>query len=343
MSRPDISVIITTHNRAEILPRAIESVIAQTYDNFDVHIVDDCSSDNTPEVIKSIITGKENYYYWRHDDKRGLASARNTGISRSSGRYIAFLDDDDEWKSDSLAKRYEGFSKLSDAEQDCVGVVYCGCEIHIVDEDRVTYNMPKIEGNIREQLLCRNLSTIPSSCLFSRKALKDVGGFDEQLCSSIDHDIWMNFAIHEYHARAVMEPLVVTYYIKNRTTMVNDVDPRVLGVEQYLNKWGPTFKDWFGERKGLGHVRRYRARVLGGLAGTKLGQANFRQAGQLICHVFRKNGVISPDLIIIVKTITLSALRECMPIGLKSILRNIRRSIRKTCRGNQKPLDIENS
>lgn len=329
MILPNISVIITTYNRAEILPRAIESVLAQTYGNYDVHIVDDCSSDETPKVVESLLAGNDNKYYWRHKKRRGLAAARNTGIARSSGEHIAFLDDDDEWKPESLSRRIEAISKLSDGERDKLGVVYCGCEIHIVDESCICFNMPRIKGNIRENLLRRNLSTIPSSCLFPRAALDRVGGFDENLCSSIDHDIWMKLAINEYHALALMEPLVITYYIKNHTTMVSDVTPRIRGVEQYLNKWSPTFERWFGRKKGQGYVRKYRVRVLGDLAGTKLGQGSFRQAHHLVRHIIRKNRSISLSQMALTKTIALSALRECMPVRLKYILRSIRGSIRK--------------
>jgi len=329
MIRPNISVVITTCNRAELLHRAVESVWGQTYGDFDVHIVDDGSSDETPAVVENLLADHANQHYWRHNKRRGLAAARNTGIAHSSGEYIAFLDDDDEWKPESLGRRIEALSELSDAERDRVGVVYCGCEIHNVDENHISYNMPKIEGNIRENLLKRNLSTIPSSCLFSRAALDRVGGFDESLCSSIDHDIWMSLAIHEYHALALMEPLVITYYIKNRTTMVSDVSPRIRGVEQYLDKWGPTLEQWFGIKKGRDHVRKYRARVLGNLAGIKLGQGSFRQAHQLVRHVIRKDKRISLNQITLTKTIALSALRECMPAGLKRIFRNIRGLIRK--------------
>jgi glycosyltransferase involved in cell wall biosynthesis len=304
-------------------------VSAQTYDDFDIHIVDDGSSDETPVVVENLLADNDNQYYWRHDKRRGLAAARNMGIANSSAEYIAFLDDDDEWKPKCLGRRIKALEELSDAERDRVGVVYCGCEIHIVDENHIFYNMPKIEGNIRENLLRRNLSTIPSSCLFSRAALERVGGFDENLCSSIDHDIWMGLAAHEYHALAVTEPLVITYYIRNRTTMVTDVTPRIRGVEQYLDKWGPTFEQWFGGKKGRDHVRKYRARVLGNLAGVKLGQGSFRQAHQLVRHVIRKNKLISLNQITLTKMITLSVLRECMPVWLKRILRSMRGLIRK--------------
>ena len=323
MIMPEISVVITTHNRCDLLVRAIDSVAHQTFLDFDVHIVDDGSSDDTPAIVESLIAGKENFHYWRHETAKGLAAARNTGVFRSSGRYIAFLDDDDEWKAESLARRFEGFSRDSDSDQNRIGVVYCGCEIHIVDEDRVTYNMPRIKGDIREHLLCSNLSTIPSSCLFSRKAMEDVGGFDEELCSSIDHDIWMSLAVKDYSAVVVSKPLTVTYHVKDRITMVSDVSPRIRGVEQFIGNWTPTYIKWFGERGGLNYARMYRVRVLGGLAGTKLSIGHFRETCQLIRHVVKMNRGYCVGQMSLLKTITLTALRESIPVKIKLVLRNV--------------------
>ena len=104
-----------------------------------------------------------------------------------------------------------------------IGVVYCGCEIHIVHEGRIINNLPKIDGNIQQVVIDHDLSTIPSSCMFTRDALESINGFDENLCSSIDHDIWMSLAINGYHARSLMESLVITYYDKNKTTMVSSI------------------------------------------------------------------------------------------------------------------------
>lgn len=92
--------------------------------------------------------GRENASLPSQGSPRACA-ARNTGIAKSKGEFIAFLDDDDEWKPDSLEKRIALLEKLSEKEQEELGVVYCGCETHILHENRDTYNMPKIEGNIK--------------------------------------------------------------------------------------------------------------------------------------------------------------------------------------------------
>jgi len=282
MHKPKVSVVITTHNRSALLKKAVESVLTQTYGNYDIHIVDDCSSDETPKVVESLLAGKDNKYYWRHKKRRGLAAARNTGIARSSGEYIAFLDDDDEWKPESLSRRIEVLSELYEQERERLGVIYCGCEIHIVSESRVCFNMPKIEGNIRDNLLRRNLSTIPSSCVFSRAALERIGGFDERLCSCIDHDIWMKMADMNYQTIALSEPLVIVHE-DNRPTMMGDVDNRIKAFMLFYNKWEKRVYEWYGEKRGRSFWKKYLSSKM--LANTILlvQRNNIKGAWKMFC------------------------------------------------------------
>jgi|GEM_PF-1746058 len=289
MNRPAVSVVITTVNRPESVLRAIRSVFAQTYYEYDLHVIDDGSADRTPYAVKHILGERENAFYWRHEKCRGLSAARNTGIAKSTGDYIAFLDDDDEWKPDCIKKRMVTLQKLSSKEREKIGVVYCGCEIHILHENRITYNMPKIEGNIKKHIIHNDLSTIPSSCLFPKKVLQTIGGFDENLTSSIDHDIWMNLAVHGYHAFAVKEPLVITYSNRKRRSMVTDTSQRIRGVEQFLNKWEPVYQEWYGREDTNRYVLSYRTRVLGGLAGNKIASRKLREAVHLIRFVTGKS------------------------------------------------------
>lgn len=288
--KPFISVCITTYDRPKLLERAIRSVLSQTYDNYDLHIIDDSSSAETQQAVNELIRGRKGVFYWRHETRKGLSAARNTGIAKSSGGWIAFLDDDDEWKPDALAKRADRIKELNEEEAGLVGVVYCGCELHLIDENRVTLNMPKIEGGIKEGIRSLDLWTISSSCIFPRKVLEEIGGFDERLCSSIDHDIWMNLASHGYHAFSVLEPLVINYKTKSRSRMVSDTTQRILGVEQYLEKWSPTFCEWFGTERGGLYISRYRRRVLGKLAGSKLCGESPKETWKLIRHIIKKNG-----------------------------------------------------
>ncbi|MCP4602706.1 MAG: glycosyltransferase family 2 protein [Proteobacteria bacterium] len=291
MNVPKVSVIVTTRNRCDTVQRAIRSVLEQDYSNFDLHIVDDASDDDTRETLKPLGDSDEKVFYWRHDKRKGLSAARNTGLAHSDGEHIAFLDDDDAWKPDCLRKRIDRLLTLSSGQIETLGVIYCGCEIHIEHEVRIVNNLPKMRGDIgkyaRDHLI---LPTIPSTCLFPRRVLERVGQFDEELSSSVDHDIWMQLAVGGYHAFAVNEPLVITFSMKHKKSMLADTLPRIRGVEQFIEKWTPTYKEWRGEKGAWKFIKHYRAVVLGELAAQKFTEGVFRESWRLLHHVLSSNG-----------------------------------------------------
>jgi glycosyltransferase involved in cell wall biosynthesis len=104
-SLPLVSVVIPTHNRSLLLRRALESVLGQRYDELEVIVVDDKSDDSTTEVTGDYQKKFKRFKYLRNIEKRGGAESRNIGISHSTGKYIAFLDDDDEWLPDKTIRQ----------------------------------------------------------------------------------------------------------------------------------------------------------------------------------------------------------------------------------------------
>jgi glycosyl transferase family 2 len=117
---PLISVILNTYNRAALLPRAVESVLAQTHDDFELVVADDGSTDRTPGVVAAF--GDRRVRHVRQDNA-GLSAARNVGVASSSGRYVAFLDDDDE----VLPGWLDAFAGMI-SSSGC-GVACCGAEV----------------------------------------------------------------------------------------------------------------------------------------------------------------------------------------------------------------------
>ena len=115
-----ISVILNTYNRAALLPRAVESVLAQTHEDFDLVVADDGSTDRTPGVVAELNDRRVRYV---RQDNAGLSAARNFGVASSSGRYVTFLDDDDE----VLPGWLEAFAELI-SSSGC-GVACCGVEV----------------------------------------------------------------------------------------------------------------------------------------------------------------------------------------------------------------------
>ena len=108
-TNPLVSVIIPTYNRADLVRRAIGSVLAQSYANFEVIVIDNASSDKTAEVVDSIVDARLKFI--RHDVNKGPAASRNTGLRNSRGDYITFLDSDDEWLPQKLACQLDVFKE----------------------------------------------------------------------------------------------------------------------------------------------------------------------------------------------------------------------------------------
>lgn len=106
-----VSIIMPTYNCVNFIGDAIESVQAQTYKNWEIIIVDDCSTDNTREVVNSYIKKDSRIRYYKLDKNSGAAIARNTAVSIAKGRYIAFLDSDDIWYPEKLSKQISFMKK----------------------------------------------------------------------------------------------------------------------------------------------------------------------------------------------------------------------------------------
>src|SRR5262249_54050433 len=102
---PLVSVVLTTFNRATLLPRAIDSVLGQTFDSFELIVVDDGSTDGTGGVLAGCTDPRVSVV--RHRENQGLSEARNTGSRKARGTFVCFHDDDDEWMKDKLAVQLE--------------------------------------------------------------------------------------------------------------------------------------------------------------------------------------------------------------------------------------------
>lgn len=186
---PMVSAIITTHNRCELLKRAIESVLIQDYTDIECIVVDDASSDGTQEYCE----GLSNIKYIRipADESRGGNYARNVGIKSAKGEYVALLDDDDYWLPSKIRKQVELI-----VEKKC-GVVYCPRRFENVDgngkESFVDEKVSVNSGDLSKKVFTYICST--TSCVMIEKRLIDlVGGFDESLKFWQEYDLLIRLA-----------------------------------------------------------------------------------------------------------------------------------------------------
>ncbi|MHC4206509.1 MAG: glycosyltransferase, partial [Planctomycetota bacterium] len=183
---PSVSVIIPCFNTAKYLSQAIESVLRQTFGDFEIIVVDDGSTDNTPEVVKSFEDGRIHYIYQKN---KGLAGARNTGIRHSSGRYITFLDADDYFLPNKLKDQVTFLQ-----EHPQYGLVAGGfLRVDQAGNIHGTFNAQVGEVS-PEELLVQNRFVIHST-LIGRTWVEKAGCFDESLRGAEEWDFHCRLAI----------------------------------------------------------------------------------------------------------------------------------------------------
>jgi len=183
-----ISVIIPTYNRAHVLGRAIESVLAQTFKPLELIIVDDGSTDATAELVSARFP--ECHYVYQ--ENQGVSGARNHGIRIASGDWFAFLDSDDEWLPGKLAAQQKQLS-LNTAHRLCHTE-----EIWIRNGKRVNAMLKhaKSGGQIFEK--CLPLCVIsPSAAMIHGSIFEEIGTFDESLPACEDYDMWLRICARE--------------------------------------------------------------------------------------------------------------------------------------------------
>ncbi len=299
--------MITTYERPLIVRRAITSVLDQTYQPAQIIVVEDGTDSGIDQWLKTENLSHR-IQFEQHESNYGLAEARNTGVKLAKGEYIAFLDDDDEWKPEFLTILA---SVIREADSQAA-VAYCGVDVRDRQTDRTVSTLyPRNRGDLKAAIMALGAATLPSSYLFRKSALVDVGGFDENLRSSIDHDIWMSLALNGYHAVAVDEPLVVSYS-SNEDRLTTNMITRPRGVRMYVDKWTPVYKQWFGEREGEQYARSYFADVVGRLAADKLVYGKFSDAWRGIRQVVGYSG-LSVSLPKFARYVALSAGRRVLP------------------------------
>jgi glycosyltransferase involved in cell wall biosynthesis len=222
-----VSVVIPTFNRSISLQRAINSVFKQTYQNYELIIVDDNSNDDTWEKIKKIKDNRIRYY---HNEKNlGGSCCRNIGIGLSNSKYIAFLDDDDEWFPTKLEKQ---MSIIQTTNSD-----YCGVHTGFSFIKGIKFikdQIPQKEGDLFIDLLCSNCIGTTSTFLVKKSCLLDTGNFDEKLPAAQDWDLYIRLA-KKYKFKRISESLV-NYYIHDKEQITDDYKKKLNSYEYIYKK-----------------------------------------------------------------------------------------------------------
>ncbi len=225
-----VSIVIPTRNRISLLQRAIQSVLLQTYNDWELLIVDDASTDKTESYFQHYKNDRLKYI--RLDKKSGGAVARNTGIREAQGKLVAFLDDDDEWLPEKLKKQVECLFK----NKDC-GICYTGRKI-VTNGDSIagltkSYSFKSApNGNHFRAIMSDNFVGVTSSVIIPRNILLQLNGFDEKLPCYQDYDLFIRI-LKNYIAIGINEPLV-NYYIESNIEHVSFTHKKVIIASEYL-------------------------------------------------------------------------------------------------------------
>lgn len=196
---PLVSVIIPTHNRRDLVCEAVASVLAQRGAAIDVIVVDDGSTDDTDRALRAF--GDEVRYV--RQSARGVSAARNTGARMAEGAWLAFLDSDDWWRPEKLARQLAYHARTPALRASQTGEMWIrnGVRVNPCRHHR------KPDGDIFAASLARCVVS-PSAVLLRRDLFEDLGGFDESLAVCEDYDLWLRLGVREA-VGLLDEPLVV--------------------------------------------------------------------------------------------------------------------------------------
>ena len=202
-----ISIVVPTYNRAKLLSRAIESVLKQTFQDSELIVIDDGSTDNTEELIKEYAARDNRIKYIKQENSGGAARPKNVGIKMAKGEYIAILDSDDEWMPEKLETQLHYFERSENPK-----LMAIGCNMIVVDAEtkkESRYRVPRYKNPLRNLLLRDYMGS--GSCMFYRKSVFDeIGFFDESLKRGQDRD--MRIRIAERYYIEFVDEYLVRYY-----------------------------------------------------------------------------------------------------------------------------------
>ncbi|MEP6391039.1 MAG: glycosyltransferase [Halioglobus sp.] len=231
-----ISVVIPTKNRLELLKLAVSSVQKQTLKDLEIVVVDDGSDIEVyDEILKYAGSLSINIVVVRHLVSKGANAARNTGISRSSAPYIAFLDDDDQWQPTKIARQLDILDK-----DISLGAVYCGIGNIDVVTGRRTNGSPRDYpvGELYSGMLVRDVTAGTPAYLVRRECFDIVGMFDESLKARQDWDMWIRIS-RRFQIGCVPEVLVYAGShdgVRVRSSPVNALEANLKIYEKYRDE-----------------------------------------------------------------------------------------------------------
>lgn len=228
-----VSVIVPTHNRPELLKRAVDSVLGQTYKDLEVIVVDDGLEERVDKIISGLNDSRLKYI--QHSEEKGGSAARNTGIKNASGEFIAFLDDDDEWLPHKLA------TQMAQFESTPRNVGFCFSAVENVYSDRkYITTVPSGIGDYHELALSYFKSLLTVTLIIKKYVFEEAGMFDEDFPSHQEADLMIRVT-GKFKGLGINQALV-RVAMGEHCQVGGSLKRRILGREMLLKKYMEELK-----------------------------------------------------------------------------------------------------
>lgn len=232
-----ISVVIPTHNRKELLIRAIKSVQSQTFKELEIIVISDGSTDGTDEVVEKIKNDDSRVCFISLPLAHGANAARNVGIQYAHGEWIAFLDDDDEWLPEKIEKQVAIIEANS-----AVGLCYTGVRCIYEDYGIDYLSIPSYQGELKKAILLGNCIGTTSTVMVKKDLFKECGLFDETLCALQDYDLWIRIC-QITEIGVVTEPLLNYYNSFSSGQISSSTEKYEKAIEIINEKYSTLFEN----------------------------------------------------------------------------------------------------
>lgn len=231
-----VTAIITTHHReAEIIERALKSVLQQTYKNIEVIIVNDAPNFSGNSNIEKMLKKYSSYpiRYVMNTRMAGACASRNMGIDLANGQFVALLDDDDEWLPSKI-------SDMISIMTDDIGLVYSSYDNIKNGKVYPRSKTTTYDGNVHEKLLYGNFIGGCSIPLIRKNIICEAGGFDEKMPSAQDIDAWLR--ISKLCKVKYLDKDLVHYYVSD-VAITSNINGRIAGWERLIKKYETDFNE----------------------------------------------------------------------------------------------------
>lgn len=229
-----VSIILPTHNRADMLNRAIESIFSQSYKNMEIVIIANGCIDNTIEVVDSLKRVYSNIVFLNFTESLGGAEARNQGLDVANGEFIAFLDDDDEWMYNKIEKQI----KILDTGNCCI----VGCCYNEVHENKNKNKIRNLKENI--SFLDMSYDNVLGSYTFCMTKMEYINSLriDKFLKANQDYDLWLKILDYSSLDAYIIQDVLANYYEHDNKISTN-IKNKLEAQERFILLWKHKFSE----------------------------------------------------------------------------------------------------